>query len=63
MKLSEYLKLRKGKLKNDITTADGEIRKRGDIVYILMKNSDGTYHAEDNEWACLLNYPEDFEFI
>ena len=67
MKLSEYLLqgkvlFKKVKLKKDIKLNNGEIRKRGDIVSLLMENKDGTFHAEDNEWACTVNRSE-FEMI
>ena len=67
MKLSEYIEqgtfiIRDAKLLCDISLENGETRKKGDTVSILMKNKDGTYHAEDNDWACKLKRNE-FEFI
>ena len=67
MKLSEYLLqgkvlFKKVKLKKDIKLNNGEIRKRGDIVSLLMENENGTFHAEDNNWACRLTSDE-FEVI
>lgn len=67
MKLSEYLlkgKLvnKKAKLKVDISLDNGLKRKRGAVVYIVKDNQDGTFHAEDNDWACQV-IKEEFEFI
>lgn len=64
MKLSEYLtnnKMlfgKKGKLLIDIKLNSGEIRKKGDIVDILLDKGDGKYHAEDNDWACTVTEKE-----
>ena len=67
MKLSEYLLqgtplFKKAKLTKSIKLDNGEKRKKGTIVSIIKQNPDGTYHAEDNGFACLLE-KEDFEYI
>ena len=67
MKLSEYFSQarfihRSAKLLIDLELSSGECRKVGDVVSILMKNADGSYHAEDNEFACQL-FEHEFEFV
>jgi len=55
MKLSEILftseRFKKARLLKSIKLNNGEKRKNGDIIDIL-KLKDGTFHAEDNNWAC-----------
>ena len=46
----------------DLDLDDGESRKKGDVVSIIMKNHDGSYRAEDNDWACKM-YDGEFEYI
>lgn len=63
MKLSEYLKQgkvinRKAELTIDINLNNGEYRKCGDEVSIVLENSDGSFHAEDNDWACTVKRKE-----
>jgi hypothetical protein len=67
MKLSEYLfsgerVFKKARLLKTIKLDNGKKRKKGDIVDILLKFSNGEFHAEDNEWACKLKSTE-FKFI
>jgi len=68
MSLFEYLTQgthlyrKKGRLLQDITAEPHGVRRAGTIVCILMKNKDGTYHAEDGDWACKLE-AGDFDFI
>ena len=67
MKLSEYLSSNKimhkrAKLLIDLELDNGESRKKGDIVSILLDKGNGKYHAEDNEWACTVDKSE-IEFI
>ena len=67
MKLSEYLlqgKIleKKAKLNIDLDLDNGESRKKGDIVTIVKDNQDGTFHAEDNEFACKVTRDE-FVFV
>ena len=68
MKLSEmfaqgqFLGNKKGKLLKTIKLDNGESKKKGSVVSILMKNADGTYHAEDNDWACKVTADE-FTFV
>jgi len=67
MMLSEYLSQghvihKKAKLLVDMKLDNGEKRKKGDVVSLVMINRDGTVHAEDNDWACKLNRDE-FETI
>ena len=53
---------KKAKLLIDIDLDNGEIRKAGDIVYIVIDKGNGKYHAEDNEWTCEVDISE-IEFI
>ena len=67
MKLSEYLLqgkilYKKAKLLIDLDLDNGEPRKKGDIITILKDNQDGTFHAEDNDFACKVTRNE-FEYI
>ena len=67
MKLSEYLLQgtflnKKAKLLKTIKLDNGEKRKKGEIVSIIKDNEDGTFHAEDNEWACKVTINE-FQYI
>ena len=68
MKLSDMLNQgtilfnKKAKLKKRIKLDNGESRKKGFVVSVLMKNSDGTYHVEDNDFACKVSSDE-IEFI
>jgi len=67
MKLTEYLVQGKfinksARLNIDISLDDGEERQAGDIITIVKDNQDGTFHAEDNEWACKVERKE-FEYI
>jgi len=67
MKLSEYLNTgriinKRGKLLIDIPLDDGETRKKGDIISILMDKGNGTFHAEDNDWAATISLTE-FEWV
>jgi len=67
MKLSEYLlqgKIlnKKAKLLIDLELDNDESRKIGDIVIIVKDNQDGTFHAEDNDFACKVTRNE-FEYI
>lgn len=67
MKLSEYLSSgkmlhRKAKLKKAIKLDNGEKRKKGDTVSIVMEFEDGTFHAEDNDWACKIT-KEEFTYL
>jgi hypothetical protein len=57
MNLSEYLLSgtiinKQAKLLKSIKLNNREIRRQGDVVTIMKRNVDGTYHAEDNGWAC-----------
>jgi hypothetical protein len=49
---------KKATLTKRIKLSNGEIRKKGDEVTILLDFGDGTYHAEDNEWACKVSKNE-----
>lgn len=67
MKLSEYLlqgKMlnKKAKLKIDLDLDNDESRKKGDIISIVKDNEDGTFHAEDNGFACKVTRKE-FEYV
>ena len=46
----------------DIDLDDDESRKKGDIVSLIIEKNDGTFHAEDNGWACELK-SEEFEYV
>jgi len=66
-KLSDYLLQGKimhkqARLKVDVNLDSGESRKKGSIITILLKNQDGTFHAEDNDFACKLTCDE-FEYL
>lgn len=64
MKLSEYLSSgkilvgKKAKLKKRIKLDNGEVRKKGSEVSLVMEIGDGYYHAEDNDWACKVHKDE-----
>jgi hypothetical protein len=67
MKLSDYLTSgqvihKQGKLLKSIKLDNGEKRKKGDIISIVLDFEDGTFHAEDNDWACKVTKDE-FKFI
>ena len=67
MKLSDYLSKgniihKEAKLKIDLELDDGESRKKGDVVSVLMKFPNGTYHVEDNEFSCTV-YEHEIKFI
>ena len=67
MKLSELLTQstyinKKAKLLTDISLDNGEVRKKGDIISILLQTYDGKYHAEDNDFASRLD-SNDFQYI
>lgn len=53
---------KKAKLLIDLELDNGESRKIGDIVSILLDKGDGYYHAEDNDFACTVHKSE-IEFI
>lgn len=66
MKLSEFfssgIMMKEAKLKVDIKLDDGEQMKKGEVVSILKDYGDGTYHAEQNDFACRVNKSE-IEFL
>lgn len=67
MKLTEYLLQgkrvnKKAKLKIAIKLSNGERRKKGAVITIVKDNEDGTFHAEDNDWACKVTKDE-FEYV
>jgi hypothetical protein len=67
MKLFEYLSQGKfinkqAKLTKSITLDNGEFRNKGDEVTIVKDNADGTFHAEDNDFACKVQFDE-FKYI
>jgi len=68
MKLSEYLSSgrimhsKKAKLKKLIKLDSGESRKKGSVVSVLMDFGNGSYHVEDNGFACKVTSDE-IEFI
>ena len=67
MKLSEYMfngerVFKKARLLKTIKLDNGEKRKKGDLVEILLEFPDGTFHAEDNDWACKIK-SEEFEYV
>lgn len=67
MKLSEYLLSgtfvnKPAKLLVTIDLDNGEKRKKNDVVTIVKDNGDGTFHAEDNDWACKVTRNE-FEYV
>lgn len=53
---------KKAILTKRIKLSNGEVRKKGDEVTIVLDFGDDTYHAEDNEWACKVSAKE-FKFI
>jgi len=54
--------MKKAKLTRNIRLKTGIKRKINDEVTIVLDFGNGTYHAEDNEWACKVTSDE-FEFL
>ena len=46
------------KLLIDLELDSGESRKIGDTITIVKDNEDGTFHAEDNDFACKVSREE-----
>ena len=53
---------KKAKLLVDIQLDDGESRKMGDEIYVLIDKGNGRYHVEDNEFSCEITKDE-IEFL
>jgi hypothetical protein len=49
---------KKAKLLVDIDLDNGESRKKGDIVYVVLQLPHNQYHIEDNEFACTASADE-----